>query len=422
MHRHSRPAETRRTGHPLRRAGQEVGSSPYTGGYKFIPTRYADIVPVVRFTNVLQNLTRLGDLPTNTFAESVLRPGEKLTLTLAAADPAGGTVAFQPLTVGLPASAGWASTAPASGPTATNSFHFQPVQQDAGSNYVVALSVTTSTYGTFTNVWNIYVPTNYEQLIYISEFLANPASDASSPFFNPLHRVDIPASNLNVFDQYVEIANLSGTNVDLYHWSLSDTMQMRHKFSNGAQGNPAEVIPSLSAIVIFGGPLNGNGPRLPVAAFPASGTVDAGLALDRAGTEIICLRNGDGHLIDRVFYRGSDLSPDGALTRFPTLNSAFVPQAFVSTNRATPGQQYDGGSWSLPVKVPVAVTNVALIYGHPLRLQFTADTSRATTLWQADSLANPFSVVNGLQFTNAAGAFYLTNPPPAQQFYFITTQ
>ena len=398
--------------------GQYVKASPYTGGYEFTPSRYVDIVPVVRFTNVLQNLTRAGDLPTNNFVESVLRPGEKLTMNLTAADPAGGTVTIQPLTGGLPASAGWARTTPASGLTATNSFHFQPVQNDAGTNYVVALSVTTSTYGTFTNVWNVYVPTNFEQKIYISEFLANPTTDTNSPFFNPLKRTQATTNN-SVDDEYIEIANLSGTNVDLLNWSISDAVKMRLQFANGA--GYGESLGSSNAIVVYGGPLNGNAPNLPVLNFPASEST-AGLALNNTGTETIMLRNGDGHLIDRVFYYGSDLSTNGSMSRFPTLTNSFVPQSYISTNLVTPGRQYDGGAWNLPTKVPTGVSGIAIVSGNPVTLSFTADTSVATTLWQADSLANKFSVVNGLQFTNAAGVFYITNPPPAQQFYYITTQ
>jgi hypothetical protein len=36
-------------------------------------------------------------------------------------------------------------------------------------------------------------------------------------------------------------------------------------------------------------------------------------------------------------------------------------------------------------------------------------------------LAAPFNVLIGKTFTNSIGSFLVTNPPPANQFYFITT-
>ncbi|PYI83188.1 MAG: hypothetical protein DME26_15515 [Verrucomicrobia bacterium] len=74
--------------------GQRDTSDPRTTGYQLIPTRYADFVggakpPVVRFTNVLENLVRPGDLPVNSFAENVLRPGEKLALQVVITGAAG---------------------------------------------------------------------------------------------------------------------------------------------------------------------------------------------------------------------------------------------------------------------------------------------------------------------------------------------
>ena len=367
----------------------------------------------VSFTNVLQNLTRAGDLPTNTFTESVLRPGEQLTMNLVAADPAGGSVTIQPLTGGLSANSGWANPSTANGAVVTNSFHFQPTQSDAGSNYAVALSVTTSSYGTFTNVWNVYVPTLTKQQVYITEFLANPTTDTNSPFFNPLKR-STASTNASVEDEYVEIANRSGSAVPLLNWTLSDAVQMRHQFMADNSGKQQRRRHLWRAT-------RWGSANLPVASFPASES-SAGLALNNSGTETISLHNRNGFLVERVFYYGSNLSTNGSMSRFPTLSNCFVPQPYISTNLVTPGLQYDGGAWNLPTKVPTGVSGIAVVRGNPLTLSFTANTSWATTLWQSDTVPNKFSVVNGLQFTNTAGAFYITNPPASQQFYFITTQ
>jgi hypothetical protein len=126
--------------------------------------------------------------------------------------------------------------------------------------------------------------------------------------------------------------------------------------------------------------------------------------------------------VDRVFYNGSSLSTNGSLSRFPKITDGFVPQAYISTSVVTPGRQYDGGAWNQPTKVPAAVTGIVVTKGNPFTLSFTANTGLATTLWQADNVGDPFKVIFGQQFASPASAFYITNPPPLQQFYFITTQ
>ena len=66
------------------------------------------------------------------------------------------------------------------------------------------------------------------------------------------------------------------------------------------------------------------------------------------------------------------------------------------------------------------VTNVSL--QQVIKLSFTADTALASTLWKANEITGTFGVTFGQQFTNSAAMFFLTNPPPNYQFYFITTQ
>jgi hypothetical protein len=54
-------------------------------------------------------------------------------------------------------------------------------------------------------------------------------------------------------------------------------------------------------------------------------------------------------------------------------------------------------------------------------LNFTANTSQASTLWGASTVTGPYSVIFGRQFPTTSGAF--TNPAPtAVHFYYISTQ
>jgi len=116
------------------------------------------------------------------------------------------------------------------------------------------------------------------------------------------------------------------------------------------------------------------------------------LALPTTGTGVIILRNGNGNIVDRVVYNASTLPTNCSMSRFPTLNSAFVPQSFISTNVATAGLQYDGGSWTAPPKFH------ELGFRHQRDQQtafitFTANTTQANTLWQSPDLTSPFQVI-----------------------------
>ena len=383
-------------------------------GYEFTPSRYVDIVPYTRSTNVLQNLTRFGDQNPNNFTESVLRPGESLTTFVSISDPEGGTVSLTPVTDGLPGSASWSGVV--NGLSASAQFNFLPTGADVGSNYVVALAATTST-ATTTNYWSIYVPTPTEQKIYITEAFSNPTTNAASKAFNPLQRV-ADTNNVAVNDQYVELANLSDTDValdDLNGWAVGNGSSITHQF---AFAGSSPILGSSNSAVVYGGPRNNDPapPGLLVLNKPAS----SGALNLSTGGGIVTLYNGSGFLVDRVVYPASGFAT--AASRFPTVNSELVLQAYVSTNYVTPGSQYDGGAWNLATKVPTGITGVVVTGGNPVTLSFTANPNLATTLWQAGNLTDRFLVSTGKQFSATSGVFVITNPPPAQQFYFITTQ
>jgi hypothetical protein len=383
-------------------------------GYELTPSRYVDIVSYTHSTNVLENLTRFGDQPVNNFTESVLRPGEKLTTFVGISDPEGGSVTLTPVTAGLPGDAYWTNVT--SGVSSSAAFHFQPTAADVGSNYVVALTATAGS-STTTNIWNVYVPTPVEQKLYISEVFANPTTNAGSRAFNPLQR-SIDTNNVAVNDQYVELANLSDTDValdDLNGWSIGDAASILHQFFFTGS---SPILASSNSVIVYGGPKNNDPapPGLPVLNKPAS----SGALSFSTGGGVVTLHNGNGYLVDRVVYPASSLAT--AFSRFPTVNSELIPQAYISTNFVTPGLQYDGGAWNLATKVPVGVGNVLITAGNPITLSFTANINLATTLWQAANVTDRFLVATGQQFSAVSSTFSITNPPPLRQFYFITTQ
>jgi hypothetical protein len=380
-------------------------------GFEFTPSRYADIVSYIHVTNVLSHLSRPGDAPTNTYTENFLLPGGTLTATVSIADPAGGDIMLSPLTGGLPASASWSNIT--GGQTGAATFSFSPVAADSGSNYVVNLAVTSTAGTAFTNVLTVYVPTTNEQEISISEFLANPATNVSAPNFNPLQR---PGDTTGILtnDQYLEIANQSPADL-VPGWTLDNGNPLSLLFdSNTGLGT---TIQSSNSLVIYGG-IGSGSPVLPAPAVLAPNN----LTLPTAGNGLLVLRDSSGYIIDRVVYAPSDLNTNGSLTRFPTVNGAFVPQAYVGLKPVTPGLQYDGSAWNQLPQIPSGVTNVLAARSVTnLVLDFTAAASQVSTLWNAPVVGGPYKAVAGQVFLGAAGAFTNLYSGP-QQFYYVTTQ
>ena len=193
---------------------------------------------------------------------------------------------------GLPASARW-TIAETTGWNLTAMFTFTPTAAEAGSNYVVSLHAVTPS-STNVNTWALYVPTDREQRVVVSEFLANPSAAETAPHFNPLRRAE-PSPNPTWHDEFVEIVNASNHEMDLSNWTISDSTAVRHRF-------PEEYgLRAWGAIVVYGGPKIGFAPGLSVPSIWAS-VSEAGLGLNNTGVDAILLRNAQGRLISRVVY------------------------------------------------------------------------------------------------------------------------
>jgi hypothetical protein len=357
------------------------------------------------------NVVRPGDLQTNSYTESVLRPGETLTSYISIGDPEGGSVTLTPVTAGLPGSANWSNVT--SGQTGTATFHFTPLAGDSGSNYVASVGVTSTSGNSFNVSSTVYVPTADEQQIAITEFLANPATNSSAPNFNPLHR-STDTLGVATNDEYIEIANLSGTDENLYGWGIYNANGVKVEDFNLT----GPTLASSNSVVVYGGD-SGEAPNL--GSVYNENATSHGLSLATSGGTII-LRNQNGNIVDRVVYAAGDLNTNGSLTRFPNLNGPFVPQPWVSANLTSAGLQYDGSAWNQAFKVPAGVPGVGISVGNgQVLFNFTANISQASTLWGASTVTGPYSVIFGRQFPTTSGAF--TNPAPtALQFYYISTQ
>jgi hypothetical protein len=297
-----------------------------------------------------------------------------------------------------------------SGLTATATLTYTGQVADAGTDFPVQLSVSTSAGTTYTETININVPSAQDQQIAITEFLANPTTNPAAANYNPLKRAtEVNAIGTN--DQYIEIANLSSAPLTS---DFSVDMGSPSSTVFDAFDGFGTSIGAFNALIIYGG--NGTNNIPPGIANTA---LSRGLALQNGS--VIELRD-NGLLIDRVVYNASQFNTNGSLSRFPTINSGFVPQPYISTNTVTPGLQYDGSPWTAPAKIPTGVTGVSISYSNGLSiLKFPTPVKQAYTLWDAPTVTSPFNVIFGLPYSGSTGT--LTNANTAsQQFYFITTQ
>jgi hypothetical protein len=214
-----------------------ASSTPYLSGFEFTPSRFADIIPALVFTNVLSNPARLGDNLTNSYSDITLYPGESITISVVAADPGGGNTTLTPGTTPVGA---WSAATGNGTRKASISYTYTAQASDVGQNYVLTLNgAYTSSGVTSPYAWNIYVPTADEQRVYISEVFASPTTNSAFPAYNPLKRPTPDTNNVSVNDQYIEIANYSADNVSLNNWSIVDgNGNLLHQFSGGETLTP----------------------------------------------------------------------------------------------------------------------------------------------------------------------------------------
>lgn len=397
-------------------------SAPRTDGYQILPSRYADIesafkAPTVEFTNEITNVVREGDLPVNQYTELVMRPGETLTMTFTATDPAGESITVTSEGT-APASAVW-SLPEGPGTVLEGSLTLTISESDAGEFFEPTL-VTANSVAENRLTISIYVPTEAEQQVYIGEFLANASGTADDPHFNPLQRaINGPEDyDPRSDDEYIELVNAGTETVELGGWSIEDAVQQRHRFFNSFMLQPR------SAMIVYGGPLNGFEPGIDVPNIPAS--ADAfGFGANNGGDTLI-VRNADGHIVERVVYTEFHTSPIGSSTRFPTLNHGFVRQDWVTDLLVSPGTWYNGDSYSDPAPVlgGPADVSASLNESGAFVLQWTAEPGRGYTIWTADGLDQSYEALfYGFSVETEQG-FFTDSRPTADEdfrFYRVTT-
>ena len=387
---------------------QYMPDPPREGGYQLMPTRIEDIsgpkLPTIEFTLKYDNLIRPGRPLESSRMDHFLLPGETVVIEAVIKNPAGDEVTVTP-------TGDWVLSAnPAIEVTAK--LVLTAGEADAGEPFDLSLEAENNE-GVATLEWDIYVPSAAEQQVAVTEFLANPTGKATDGHYNPLHRETPSDSNrISVEDEFVEIANLGQTEVDLAGWSLSDAVALRSNFYEG------DVLAKRGAVIVYGGRSSGSEPVLGdgVLALPATeGT--SGLGLNNSG-DTITLRNADGHVIDRIQF--GKPTGKGSMTRHPGLNGAFADHSTVADALVSAGAWPSGSPFAEDpaVDIPEIKITVSMANGD-ITLNWEASPAASYTVKASGSVAGPYEpVVEALKFDDGSGTFS-TKADQAAGFFII---
>ena len=390
---------------------QYMPDPPREGGYQLMPTRIEDIsgpkLPTIEFTLKYENLIRPGRPLESSRTDHFLLYGETAMIEAVVKSPSGSEVTVTP-------TGDWVLSAnPASDVTAR--LVLTAGEEDLGVSFDVSLEVENSE-GVQTLAWDVYVPSEAEQQVAITEFLANPTGKTTAGHYNPLHRETPSDSNvLSVEDEFVEIANLGQADVDMAGWSLSDAVALRSNFYEG------DVLAKRGAVIVYGGRLSGSEPVLDegILALPATEST-SGLGLNNSG-DTITLRNADGHVIDRIKF--GKPSSKGSMTRDPGLNGAFADHSTVADAAVSAGTWPSGAPFTEDptVEIPEIEITVSLADGET-HLSWGASPAASYTVRSSNSVAGPYTPVGKkLKFDDSTGSFS-AKADRAAQFFIIQAE
>lgn len=166
--------------------------------------------------------------------------------------------------------------------------------------------------------------------VVINEFQYDPAPDATGD-------ANGDGTRQGSEDEFVELYNNSGADLDISGWTLSDAVGERHTFPAGT------VIPDRCAIVVFGG-------GTPVGAFGNAlvQTASTGfLGLNNGGDSITLADDLGNTIADHVYVSGD--ATDQSATRNPDITGSFAGHLTASGPAATlfsPGTRVDGSNFT----------------------------------------------------------------------------
>ena len=390
---------------------QYMRDRPREGGYQLMPTRIEDIsgpkLPTIEFTLKYENLIRPGRPLESSRTDHFLLYGETAVIEAVVESPSGSEIT-------VTSTGDWVLSAnPASEVTAR--LVLTAGEEDFGVSFDVSLEVENSE-GVQTLAWDVYVPSEAEQQVAITEFLANPTGKTTASHYNPLYReTPSDSSRINVEDEFIEIANLGQVDVDLADWSVSDAVALRSNFYEG------DVLAKRGAVIVYGGRLSGSEPVLgdDVLALPATEST-SGLGLNNSG-DTITLRNADGHVIDRIKF--GKPSSKGSMTRHSGLNGAFADHSTVADAAVSAGTWPSSAPFTENPMVEILEIEITVsLADGEIHLSWGASAAASYTVRSSNSVAGPYTPVGKkLKFDDSTGSFS-AKAERAAQFFIIQVE
>ncbi len=178
--------------------------------------------------------------------------------------------------------------------------------------------------------------------VVINEFLADPATDLTGD-------ANGDGTRDSSDDEFVEIVNISGADLDVSGWSISDGVQVRHTFPSNT------VIPADCSAVVFGG-------DTPTGVF-------GGAVVQTASSGALGLNNGgdtitldDGASSTLAYVYGSEGGNNQSLTLDPDITGTFVEHSSAAASGGalfSPGTMLDGTPFSgCTYGIPVTIMEI----------------------------------------------------------------
>lgn len=165
--------------------------------------------------------------------------------------------------------------------------------------------------------------------VVINEFQADPAGDITGD-------ANGDGTRDSSDDEFIEIVNISGADLDISGWSLSDAVQLRHTFPSNS------IIPADCSVVVFGG-------GTPTGSFGGAvvQTASSGAVGLNNGGDTITLEDGASSTLEVVY--GSEGGNNQSLTREPDITGSFVLHSDAAASGGalySPGTMLDGTPFS----------------------------------------------------------------------------
>jgi predicted extracellular nuclease len=165
--------------------------------------------------------------------------------------------------------------------------------------------------------------------VVINEFQADPAGDITGD-------ANGDGTRDSSDDEFIEIVNISGADLDISGWSLSDAVQVRHTFPSNS------IIPADCSVVVFGG-------GTPTGVFGGAvvQTASTGAVGLNNGGDTITLDDGGSSTLEVVY--GSEGGNNQSLTLEPDITGAFVLHSDAAASGGalySPGTMLDGTAFS----------------------------------------------------------------------------